>query len=268
MPHPGSQIALRFLLPDLPFVPCSLFLLKGPTYRATVSFTGEEKEGKRGRVWRVKTDSRDFQDAIVREGADMSSQEIRRLIPGNTCVQSGPMVCVDPGVVRMPILPKGWVTVHARSIGGPTFLEILPEESSPGEEPMISPKKTTETNRANNTAEKAATTQEKVVTEADLEINDDVEGLSLKDSVYPLAFLLRYKLHASPLEPEHLLSKLKVLRIPDHRPRKHKRPERKDEKRRDNRAEKGGTSKETRNDSGNDENEREKYSLAGNKLKL
>ena len=29
------------------------------------------------------------------------------------------MVRVDPGVLRMPIKPLGWVTVHARLIGGP-----------------------------------------------------------------------------------------------------------------------------------------------------
>ncbi len=64
----------------------------------------------------------------VREAADMSSLETRRLLPGDTCVQAGETIRVDPGVVRMPIEPDGWVTVHARAIGGPTFLELAPED--------------------------------------------------------------------------------------------------------------------------------------------
>ena len=37
------------------------------------------------------------------------------------------MVKSQSGVVRMPIDPTGWVSVHARSINGPTFLEMIQE---------------------------------------------------------------------------------------------------------------------------------------------
>lgn len=101
--------------------------------------TAEEMVGVANTWWRVRKSQGEFNDAIVRADADMSSKEVKRMLPGDWCMQTGPTVRVDPGVVRMPIGPApgeeegdeqevGWVTVHARIIGGPTFLELVPKE--------------------------------------------------------------------------------------------------------------------------------------------
>ena len=47
------------------------------------------------------------------------------------------MVSAQSGVVRMPIEPEGWITVHARAVNGPTFLEMLPEAPGPTEQPLM-----------------------------------------------------------------------------------------------------------------------------------
>lgn len=113
--------------------PASTSAATAPVWTSTepkkeVPLTPEEQISRANLMWRVRTDALEFKDAIVRAKVEMSSAETRRLLPGDTCVQRGAMVRVDPGVVRMPIEPDGWVTVHARIIGGPTFLELVPEE--------------------------------------------------------------------------------------------------------------------------------------------
>lgn len=62
-------------------------------------------------------------NVTVRRTADTKSAEVRKLQPGDVCVQEGPMMRQEPGIVRMPVR-DGFVTVHARFVGGPTFLEM------------------------------------------------------------------------------------------------------------------------------------------------
>jgi hypothetical protein len=87
---------------------------------------GNELSGQKGCVWRVRTDPV-VTNAVVRESADLRSPEKKQLLPGDTCIQAGPMVKDQSGVVRMPIDPTGWVSVHARALNGPTFLEMIQE---------------------------------------------------------------------------------------------------------------------------------------------
>ena len=100
-------------------------------------------------------------NAVVRESADLRSPEKQQLLPGvccvvtcngrivihrvsgDTCIQAGPMVKDQSGVVRMPIDPTGWVSVHARALNGPTFLEMIqepqpaPVQSEEPQEPLV-----------------------------------------------------------------------------------------------------------------------------------
>jgi len=80
------------------------------------------QEGSVGQHWRV-LQSKDFCDVIVRETQEVTSRELRRIQPSEVCVQRGTTVELANRLVRMPIHPDGWVTVHARHIGGPTFME-------------------------------------------------------------------------------------------------------------------------------------------------
>ena len=48
---------------------------------------------------------------------------MRKVVPGVICVQRGSAVKLPPGIARIPIHPKGWVTVRAKFVGGPTFAE-------------------------------------------------------------------------------------------------------------------------------------------------
>merc|ERR1712012_65342 len=81
-----------------------------------------EAEGRPGQRWRV-LQSPEFLDVIVRSTEDVSSRELRRHQPNEILVQRDVTVELPTGLVRMPIMPDGWVTVHARHIGGPTFME-------------------------------------------------------------------------------------------------------------------------------------------------
>lgn len=62
-------------------------------------------------------------DVIVREAQEVGSRELRRHQPNEILIQRAATVELPNGLVRMPVLPDGWVTVHARNLGGPTFLE-------------------------------------------------------------------------------------------------------------------------------------------------
>lgn len=167
----------------------------------------EEVSGSAGKQWKVREGSKDFADAIVREAAEMSSMEIKRLVPGDRCVQAGPMRRVDPGVVRMPIKPSGWVTVHARQIGGPTFLELVSESEL--------------------LAEREAPKQD----------YGDVPGLDIEACTYPLAFLLRFKLVAPILEDSHPIKGIQVIRLAEGR--KHRGDKKDKRDRREDRGEPG-----------------------------
>lgn len=66
-------------------------------------------------------------EVIVREHFSLQSQEIWKVPPGHFVQQSGPCeVFVSGkanGLQRMPVLPRGWVTVDATAVGGPMYLE-------------------------------------------------------------------------------------------------------------------------------------------------
>lgn len=79
-------------------------------------------EGSAGQMWIVRK-SPQFQDVIVRDSQEVTSKELRRILPNETCIQRGDTITLPNGLVRMPVRPAGWVTVHARHINGPTFLE-------------------------------------------------------------------------------------------------------------------------------------------------
>jgi hypothetical protein len=80
---------------------------------------------QQGAVWRVRTNQNEFSECVLREEKNMQSAPILRLKPGDLVEQAGEMVTLDhPGVLRMPVMPKGWVTVSAENIGGPKFLEV------------------------------------------------------------------------------------------------------------------------------------------------
>lgn len=78
-------------------------------------------DGFVGQRWRVRK-APDFEDVIVRASQEVTSPELRRILPNETCIQRGACVELPTGLVRMPVEPDGWVTVHARIIRGPTFM--------------------------------------------------------------------------------------------------------------------------------------------------
>eukprot|EP00927_Polykrikos_kofoidii_P029439 TRINITY_DN25467_c1_g1_i1.p1 TRINITY_DN25467_c1_g1~~TRINITY_DN25467_c1_g1_i1.p1 ORF type:complete len:357 (-),score=80.47 TRINITY_DN25467_c1_g1_i1:104-1063(-) len=78
-------------------------------------------EGFPGQRWRVLR-SKAFSDVIARETEEVTSPEVRRIMPGEVVQQRGLSMELASGLVRMPIEPTGWVTLHARVMGGPTFL--------------------------------------------------------------------------------------------------------------------------------------------------
>merc|ERR1719183_2661630 len=96
---------------------------------------GPTTEGRPGARWRALR-SEKFSDVIVRETMEVASKTIRRIQPGEVCIQRGDTMQMESGLVRMQIEPDGgWVTVHARHIHGPTFLE---EADAPQRPPAAS----------------------------------------------------------------------------------------------------------------------------------
>eukprot|EP00931_Biecheleriopsis_adriatica_P107378 TRINITY_DN8171_c0_g4_i1.p1 TRINITY_DN8171_c0_g4~~TRINITY_DN8171_c0_g4_i1.p1 ORF type:complete len:953 (-),score=253.71 TRINITY_DN8171_c0_g4_i1:78-2936(-) len=87
-----------------------------------------EGEGRPGQVW-VVMHSPYFQDVIVRATQEVTSKELRRILPGEVCTQRDLTVTLPNGLVRMPVQPDGWVTAHARNINGPTFLTEASNDS-------------------------------------------------------------------------------------------------------------------------------------------
>jgi len=72
--------------------------------------------------------SNHFSDVIVRASQEVTSRELRRLNPGEVLTQRDRTIMLPNGLVRMPVEPDGWVTVHARHINGPTFLSEAQNE--------------------------------------------------------------------------------------------------------------------------------------------
>jgi len=85
-----------------------------------------------GARWTAR-ESSDYPFVIIRETKDVQSAEIGRFEPGQSCIQAGEMTTLESGVVRMPIKPEGWVSVHARLLNGPTFLDLAAEPSADNE---------------------------------------------------------------------------------------------------------------------------------------
>lgn len=80
---------------------------------------------QRGTWWRNR--GLDGLDVIVREQFILSSPELFKVPPGHYVLQGGPVeIFVSgpaSGLTRMPVMPRGWVTVDASSVGGPLYLE-------------------------------------------------------------------------------------------------------------------------------------------------
>jgi len=77
----------------------------------------------KGNWWRNWGD----QDVLVRQEFSLASTEVHRVKPGEMVQQGGYMeVFVSgqaQGLKRMPVQPRGWVTVDATAVGGPKYLE-------------------------------------------------------------------------------------------------------------------------------------------------
>merc|ERR1719401_1149037 len=78
-----------------------------------------------GQWWRnICTDNR---DVLVREEISLQSKEVFTVPSRHYVQQAGPSeVFVSgqaAGLQRMPVLPRGWATVDATSVGGPKYLE-------------------------------------------------------------------------------------------------------------------------------------------------
>jgi len=97
---------------------------KGGRYVQDMGKTELMKGSQKGQWWR-NCDSRI--DVIVREFFALSSPEVSKVPPGHYIQQSGPCeVFVSgraEGLQRMPVFPKGFVTVDATAVGGPKYLE-------------------------------------------------------------------------------------------------------------------------------------------------
>lgn len=79
-----------------------------------------------------------FGEIIVRATMEVGSAVLKRLQPREVCIQRGQTMLLQSGLVRMQIEPEGgWVTVHARNIGGPTLLATAPEDMQADNGPSI-----------------------------------------------------------------------------------------------------------------------------------
>jgi len=82
----------------------------------------------RGQWWRNCSSDTNI-DVIVRESFSLQSNEIWKVPPGHYVQQAAPCeVFVSgqaQGLQRMPVLPRGWVTVDAVSVGGPKYLDPI-----------------------------------------------------------------------------------------------------------------------------------------------
>lgn len=83
-------------------------------------------EGGPGTWWRASRN----EEVVVREGMSLWSREIERHPSGSYLLQAAAIGTLERGrergIVRMPIHPRGWVTLDASPAGGPRYFEIYP----------------------------------------------------------------------------------------------------------------------------------------------
>eukprot|EP00746_Dinoflagellata_sp_MGD_P125868 gnl/MRDRNA2_/MRDRNA2_60742_c0_seq1.p1 gnl/MRDRNA2_/MRDRNA2_60742_c0~~gnl/MRDRNA2_/MRDRNA2_60742_c0_seq1.p1 ORF type:complete len:208 (+),score=35.30 gnl/MRDRNA2_/MRDRNA2_60742_c0_seq1:58-681(+) len=74
-----------------------------------------------GAAWKVI-----FPVVKLRETCELTSPELPgEFTEGSIVVQSGPIREVEGGILRMPVQPRGWITLDATKIGGPRLLERI-----------------------------------------------------------------------------------------------------------------------------------------------
>ncbi|CAE7757998.1 unnamed protein product, partial [Symbiodinium pilosum] len=83
-------------------------------------------------------------EVIIRKQVLLTSNEITRVPFGQLVLQAGPLKVFKGGLVRMPLQPRGWVTIDATAIGGPLYLQkVAPLPHAPtgeGRGPKAPPK--------------------------------------------------------------------------------------------------------------------------------
>eukprot|EP00434_Breviolum_minutum_P019546 symbB.v1.2.017243.t1/scaffold1344.1/size124249/6 len=137
-PGPQSQMPAMPKQPPQPPAP------KQQRKQPEISPGSTAPEGSRGAIW-VVMKSQHFSHVIVRATQEVTSPELRRVLPGEAVTQRDLTETLPNGLVRMPVEPDGWVTVHARHINGPTFLAEAsrhePQQQRPnrGREAMAQP---------------------------------------------------------------------------------------------------------------------------------
>lgn len=62
-------------------------------------------------------------ETVVRKEMSLSSPEVGRVEAEKWVQQRGPAKKLADGLIRMPVLPEGWVTADASSVGGPRLLQ-------------------------------------------------------------------------------------------------------------------------------------------------
>lgn len=79
-----------------------------------------------GTWWRASSD----QEVVVREGSSLWSRELLRHPPGSYVLQAAQVETLsrgrERGILRMPVMPRGWVTLDATAAGGPRYFEMCP----------------------------------------------------------------------------------------------------------------------------------------------
>jgi len=85
-----------------------------------------EALGRVGAWWHICS----ADEVIVRQDVSIFSAELKRLRSGTWIQQAAPAEQFTRGpargLVRLPVLPRGWVTADARSVGGPQYVEPAP----------------------------------------------------------------------------------------------------------------------------------------------
>jgi len=98
---------------------------RGGRYVQDMGRTEVMAGSQRGQWWR-NCGERQL-DVIVRRDFELTSPEIWKVPVGHYVQQAGPLEIFVSGqangLQRMPVLPRGWVTVDASKVGGPKYLE-------------------------------------------------------------------------------------------------------------------------------------------------
>jgi len=96
-------------------------------YISDMGKTEVYKGSRAGQWWRNCAEGN--LDVIVREHFSLFSTELCKIPPGQYVQQGGPCeVFVSGramGLQRMPVLPRGWATVDATTVGGPKYLQMV-----------------------------------------------------------------------------------------------------------------------------------------------